>query len=406
MRRLSLWMRAHPSAGDSVLMLVVLLAEVLRGTFGESVAGSPAPHWDVLAGVLLVLPLVLRRNLPVPVAYLVLLGLLVQLVTQQDMITRPGACAVLVMLYTLVAYVGRSAAACYACGAVVTWLVPVALFDNPHGWTPLVLFAVQLGLGLGFCWVLGEYVGARRAYQEATESRLRSLEFEQDQQARIAVAEERNRIARELHDVLAHSVNVMVTHADGAAYAVRRKPELAEQALATIGSTGRDALSELRSLLHVLRHPEERDDAGDRSPQPGANGVRDLVERVRALGLPVTLRIDGELDRVPTGPGLAIYRIVQESLTNVLKHAGWNATATVSLEETGAGMRIEVSDSGARGVLAPRTPQPSGGNGVIGMRERATVYGGSLEAGPNAEGGWCVRAELPLEGERAVAGAS
>ncbi|WP_245560427.1 sensor histidine kinase [Actinopolyspora halophila] len=401
MRRLILWMRAHPSAGDSMLMLLVLLAEITRGTLGDAVARSPAPFWDVFAGVLLVLPLVLRRTLPVPIAYLMLLGLLVQLVTQQEMVTRPAAFVVLIMLYTLVAYVGRSAAACYACGIAVTWLVPLVLLDELHGGMPLVLFAIQLGLELGFCWVLGEYVGARRAYQEATESRLRSLEFEQDQQARIAVAEERNRIARELHDVLAHSVSVMVTHADGATYAVRRKPELAEQALTTIGNTGRDALSELRSLLHVLRHPEERDDTGDRSPQPGANGVRDLVERVRALGLPVTLRIDGELDRVPTGPGLAVYRIVQESLTNVLKHAGWNATATVSLEEVGSSMRIEVSDSGARGVLAP---QSSGGNGVIGMRERATVYGGSLEAGPNADGGWSVRADLPLEGERAAAG--
>ncbi|PRW61695.1 histidine kinase [Actinopolyspora mortivallis] len=389
-------MRAHPIAGDTLLMLALLALEVLRGTTGTPPTAGPALFWDVLAGVLLVPPLVLRRTAPAPVAGTVLLGLLVQLLVHPDTVTRPGSFGVFVMLYTLVAYTGRRPAALYGCGILVVWVTPLVVFDALTGYRA-AFFAVQLLLAAGFCWTLGEYIGARRAYQRAVESRLRSLEFERDQQARIAVAEERNRIARELHDVLAHSVSVMVTHADGAVYAVHRDPDTAERALRTIASTGRDALSELRGLLHVLRHPEEEPDE-QRSPQPGVNGIQDLVERVRALGLPVELRIRGDLDQIPTGQGLAVYRIVQESLTNVLKHAGWNATASVALDNDGERIRIEVTDSGSPRVLEP--PTSSGGNGVIGMRERATVYGGSLEAGPTDQGGWRVCAELPLAAER------
>ncbi len=389
-------MRAHPIAGDTLLMLAMLALEVLRGTTGTPPGEAPGLLWDVLAGVLLVPPLALRRTAPVPVAYTVLAGLLVQLLAYPDTVTRPGTFGVFVMLYTLVAYTGRRPAALYGCGILVAWVTPLVVFDALSG-ANAVFFAAQLLLASGFCWTLGEYVGARRAYQRAVESRLRSLEFERDQQARIAVAEERNRIARELHDVLAHSVSVMVTHADGAVYAVHRDPDTAERALRTIAGTGREALSELRGLLHVLRHPEE-DPAEHRSPQPGVEGIRELVERVRALGLPVELRIGGELDQIPTGQGLAVYRIVQESLTNVLKHAGWNATAAVALDNDGDRIRIEVTDSGSPRVLDP--PTPSGGNGVIGMRERATVYGGSLEAGRTERGGWRVCAELPLATER------
>ncbi|SDP81003.1 Signal transduction histidine kinase [Actinopolyspora xinjiangensis] len=393
-------MREHPSVGDVSIMLLVLLFELAAVVLHQVSTRAPLGPWGMLAGALLVLPLALRRNFPVPVSCSVLLGLVVQLFAQDQgpSLLRPASLAVLIMVYTLVAYVGRRAATGYAGAVFVVWLLAAYLALGVTG--PLLLFTVQLVLLLGFCWVLGEYFGARRAYQQAVENRLRGLEFERDQQARIAVAEERNRIARELHDVLAHSVNVMVTQADGAAYAVHNAPDTAVRALRTIGDTGREALTELRGLLQVLRNEAEGDENAHRSPQPGVEGVRELVERVRGLGLPVTSRVEGDLDRLPTGQGLGIYRIVQESLTNVLKHAGWNATATVLLREEGDRVRIEVTDNGAKGVLAPDTA-PSG-NGVIGMRERAAVYGGTLEAGPVAEGGWRVRAELPLLVESAT----
>ncbi|WP_223207868.1 sensor histidine kinase [Actinopolyspora erythraea] len=397
MRRLSLWMREHPSVGDASIMVLLLLAEV-AGVVITRGAEHLIGFWSVLAGALLVFPLAFRRNLPGVTACAVLLGLLFQLFGPHPPLLRPGFLAVLIMVYTLVAYVGRRAGGGYVGAVLAVWLL--SSYPTPGVTPPWALFTVQLVLLLGFCWVLGEYFGARRAYQRAVENRLRSLEFERDQQARIAVAEERNRIARELHDVLAHSVNVMVTQADGAAYAVHSAPDTAVRALRTIGDTGREALTELRGLLQVLRNEAEGDEDARRSPQPGVEGVRELVERVRGLGLPVTLRVEGDLDRLPTGQGLGIYRIVQESLTNVLKHAGWNATATVLLRDEEDRVRIEVTDNGAKGALAPDTAP--NGNGVIGMRERAAVYGGTLEAGPVAEGGWRVRAELPLLVESAT----
>lgn len=385
-------MRAHPVAGDSIVTVLLLASEVPR--YLAAGAALTAPFWYVATGALFIGPLVLRRGLPVPVSGAVLLGLLIQILTQHSLVTRPGHLALAIALYTLVAYVGRKAAALYAGAAIALWAAGTVLHaPESQSALPLTFFVAQFVVQLAFCWVLGEFAGARRAYHAEVEHRLRSLEFEQDQQARIAVAEERNRIARELHDVLAHSVSVMVTQADGAAYALRSKPELAEQAVRTIGTTGREALTELRSLLQVLRNEEE---AGrERSPQPTTSGVRELVGRVRALGLPVTLELDGDLEELPAGLGLGVYRIVQEALTNVLKHAGWKAAASVRVGNDGRHVGIEVTDTGAKGVLPPLV---SGGNGVIGMRERATVYGGSFEAGPRSGGGWRVHAVLPAPG--------
>jgi signal transduction histidine kinase len=246
---------------------------------------------------------------------------------------------------------------------------------------------------LAFCWVLGEFVGARRAYQSEVEQRLRLLENERDQQAKIAVAEERARIARELHDVVAHAVSVMVVQADGASYAVHSNPELAERAVKTISSTGREALTELRRLLGVLRSDGSE---SERTPQPGTSSLNDLAERVRLVGLPVRLKLKGELDGLPAGIGLGIYRIVQEALTNTLKHAGAGASALVRVSRIGENVELDITDDGFG------TPHElvsiSGGNGLIGMRERANVFGGTLEAGPRPGGGWHVRAVLPIQG--------
>ncbi|MDR7302123.1 sensor histidine kinase [Haloactinomyces albus] len=396
MRRLSLWMRAHPVAGDSAVAMLLLVPEVL--IFLVDSAGTTTPVRYVLASALLVGPLALRRTMPIPAACTVLLGLLVQQLDQATMVTRPASLALEITLYTLVAYVGRKVAALYT--AAVFVLSAVGTVQQATGFfeaglaVALLFLLLQQGVQLAFCWVLGEFVGARRAYQAEVEHRLRSLEFEQDQQARIAVAEERNRIARELHDVLAHSVSVMVTQADGAAYALRSKPELAEQAVHTIGTTGREALTELRSLLQVLRNPQE-ETGRERSPQPSISAIESLVERVRALGLPIELELDGDLKNLPAGLGLGVYRIVQESLTNVLKHAGWKASASVRIGHDGQCVEIDVSDTGAKGILPPLA---SGGNGMVGMRERATAYGGSFEAGPRDGGGWRVHAALPLTG--------
>ncbi|HEX6359690.1 MAG TPA: sensor histidine kinase [Actinophytocola sp.] len=336
----------------------------------------------VIAGV--VVPLVFRRRHPIIAAYLTLaVGIphSLLMIGVASMITQ------CVALYTLVAYVSRRAALLYLAVGEVIALIQTP-WQHPEEW---VVSLIVINLSVAFSWALGEFNGARRAYNAEVEQRLRLLETERDQQARIAVAEERARIARELHDVVAHAVSVMVVQADGAAYAVHTQPELAERAVKTISSTGREALTELRRLLGVLRS-EQAD--GERTPQPGTQSLSDLAERVRTVGLPVQLDIVGNIDDLPAGVGLGIYRIVQEALTNSLKHAGPGSSAAVRVERDGERVQLSIVDNGHRatGTLVG----VSGGNGLIGMRERALVFGGTLEAGPRASGGWQVNAILPI----------
>jgi signal transduction histidine kinase len=244
----------------------------------------------------------------------------------------------------------------------------------------------------GFCWAVGEFVGARRQLNAELLERLKLLEVERDQQARIAVAEERSRIARELHDVVAHAVSVMVVQADGASYALQSDPQMAQMALTTISDTGRQALGELRRLLGLMR--TESDSETDRVPQPDTASLPQLAEQVRTAGLPVSLTLRGDLTDLPAGVGLSVYRIVQEALTNSLKHAGGSASADVFVTRTDDQVDVVVDDDG---FGTPREISGmSGGNGLIGMRERAGVLGGSLEAGPRPGGGWRVHAVLPV----------
>ncbi|GAA4865943.1 sensor histidine kinase [Saccharopolyspora cebuensis] len=389
MRRLSLWLSAHPVVGDSAIAAVVLLLHLW--SLDISGQGMWVPLY-VLTGLLVAAALVGRRRWPVPAAYTALGGLGIASVAQYGPHLSIGTLVPCLMIYTLVAYTSRPIATLYT--VLVGVFSVVRLFTNrtlPDDVLGLVLIQIAFfAVIAGFCWMLGEFIGARRAYHAEVERRLRNLEFERDQRARIAVAEERNRIARELHDVLAHSVSVMITQADGAGYAMPSRPELVERALRAISGTGRTALAELRELLTVLR---DTDTPGERAPQPSAEGLHELVDRVRGLGLPVRLAMSGDLAGLPTGIGLSLYRIVQESLTNTVKHSGPGTTAAVRVDNDGSRVLVEVVDDG---TTARTSGLASGGNGLIGLRERAAVYGGTLDAGPAAGGGWRVRAELPL----------
>ncbi|NHC15124.1 sensor histidine kinase [Motilibacter deserti] len=239
-------------------------------------------------------------------------------------------------------------------------------------------------------YILGVNVGLRRAYLEELEERAARLERERESADRAAVAEERARIARELHDVLAHNVTVMVVQADGAGYALDTDPAQARTAVATIAGTGRATLTEMRRLLDVLRS----DDGDGLAPQPDLAALRRLVAEARAGGLPVELDLAAGT-AAPRGVQLAAYRIVQEALTNVLKHAGEVTSVCVRVSEEGGAVQVEVVDDGAgTGTLGV------GGHGIVGMRERAAAFGGRVEAGRRAEGGFGVRALLPLAGSR------
>jgi signal transduction histidine kinase len=246
-------------------------------------------------------------------------------------------------------------------------------------------------------WLTGLYANTRRRYLEGLEERAERAERERDQQARMAAAAERARIARELHDVVAHNVSVMVVQADGAGYAIDADPEQARLAVRNISRTGREALAEMRRLVGVLREDEQEAGARatDYTPQPG---LAQLEELVRGAGLPVLLRVDGVPGELPEGQQLAVYRIVQEALTNALKHGGPGVRASVELAYGDGELLVRVTDDG-RGASAPRG---AGGHGLVGMRERVGMYGGTVTARPRPGGGFEVLARLPVAAGRAA----
>ena len=239
-------------------------------------------------------------------------------------------------------------------------------------------------------WFLGNSVRARRLYTETLEAQNRQLEQAQHDLARQAVTEERLRIARELHDVVAHSMSVVAVHAGTGRMVAGADPAAAERALATIESTTRSALGEMRRLLGVLR-ASDGDEPAALGPAPGLADLDRLVADVARSGVDVELRVHGDRPEVPPGVDLSAYRVVQEALTNVLKHAG-PARATVDVRYTAAGVTVEVADDG-RGAAVPASP---GGHGLVGMRERVAVHGGELDAGPAPAGGFRVVARFPL----------
>jgi signal transduction histidine kinase len=244
-------------------------------------------------------------------------------------------------------------------------------------------------LVFGVAWLVGHDLRRRRRELGGLRDQARTLEIEREERARAAVAEERGRIARELHDVVAHSVSVMVVQAQ-AGPRLLDKPLEARAAFRSIEASGREALVELRRLLGVLRTGDEQLAIG---PQPGLGSLDSLVEQLREAGLPVALRIEGDPVQLPPGVDLSAYRIVQEALTNTLKHAG-PAEALVTIRYGTSLLELEVSDNGVGTVASVN----GSGHGLIGMRERVALYGGELEAGRRNDGGYAVRAQLPLGG--------
>ena len=237
-----------------------------------------------------------------------------------------------------------------------------------------------------FC-AIGRGVRTRHVMMGLLGDRAERAEHEREARARVAVAEERARIARELHDVVAHGVGVMVVQAGAARRVLATDPNRAEIALLAVEATGRQSLAEMRRLLGILRTDPE---ALALAPQPGLGSVDDLVTQVRSSGLAVELVSEGEYRPLPAGVDLVAYRIVQEGLTNVIKHAG-DARAVVTIGYRDERVDVEVRDDGR-----PPARQSDGrGHGLFGMRERVTLYGGSFEAGPGEAGGFVVRASIP-----------
>jgi signal transduction histidine kinase len=243
---------------------------------------------------------------------------------------------------------------------------------------------------LVLAWLAGRSARQRRARLAGLERRAEELERERDTQAALAVAAERGRISRELHDVVAHALSVVVLQAQGGEAELARRPERTREALGAIVETGRTALRETRRLLGALGH-----DAPDWAPPPGATQLPRLAAQVEATGTPVRLRVEGTPRPLPSTVDLAAYRIAQEALTNVMKHAGPNASAAIVVRYTPEALHIEVTDDGSA-IDPPDTVEPPTGRGLRGMRERVNVLGGTFKASPRPEGGFAVETSLPL----------
>ncbi len=392
--RLRAWGRRHGrivgALTVSPLVALCLSSLPYYADGGNAPGRHPEPgYWAaVLLLVALFVPLWWRRERPREVFCVVALVCFGQWAAHIE--PMPANLAVLVAMYTV-------AARCR-----LRWAVPAWLITELGVWLGLSLYglsefdvAVQGFLSTSAfvvaIWVAGIYVNTRQRYLEGLEERAERAERDRDQQVIIAKAAERARIARELHDVIAHNVSVMVVQADGAGYAIDTDPEQARTAVQAISATGRQALTEMRRLVGVLREGAERQEE-EYAPQPGLAQLDALVAKVRAAGLPVELTVAGTPYDLPEGQQLAIYRIVQEALTNTLKHAGPAARAWVEVAYEAGDVRLRVTDDG-RGAAAP---QGIAGHGLVGMRERVAMYGGDVSAGPRSGGGFQVIARLPV----------
>ncbi|GKQ37278.1 sensor histidine kinase [Streptomyces sp. A012304] len=397
MQRLYDFLRTHPTGVDGfwavVLFGISLMAEATR----QEATGTDAPALIVPVTLLLCLVIALRRRMPEKMLLLACAVGLAQLVL--NISTGPADFALLVIVYT-VAATGARWASRLALGMGLS-AATVAQLRWPERDSTIagsIVICVLLTVPFALAWVLGDSIRTRRAYFAQLEERAARLEKEREAQAKVAVAAERARIARELHDVVAHNVSVMVVQADGAAYVLDAAPDQAKKALETISSTGRQALAEMRRLLGVLRTGEHQE-GGEYVPQPDVEQIEDLVEQCRGSGLPVDFKVEGTPRPLPSGVELTAYRIVQEALTNTRKHGGPNAGASVRLVyfDDGLGLLVEDDGKGAPHELYEEGGVDGQGHGLIGMRERVGMVGGTLDAGPRPGGGFRISALLPLK---------
>ena len=389
MTRLYIWLQRHPTHVDGVVAGFLVL-------FGLFSMFSDHHGWWLIAPMSIGAPIVVRRKYPAKVFWTVIAIGAFQVFTPT--VIAVSGFAVPIALYSLAAYRPRRQSLIGLGVCIVGALVTVLRLRPNVDHNELVVYTFVFGVlssPMIVAWVAGDSMQYRRAYYVDLEEKASRLERERDQQAQIAAATERARIARELHDVVAHNVSVMVVQAEGAAYAMDTSPESTRKALGAIAETGRTALVEMRRLLGVLR---TQGGVAERAPQPGIDQLEDLLEQVRSTGVTVEFRIDGVPVELSQGVALAAYRIVQESLTNARKHGGPLVSACVGMHYNERELRLRVVDDG-RGAQAPTDGQ---GNGLAGMRERVAMFGGELSAGPLPTGGFQVEAVLPYESVRVL----
>jgi signal transduction histidine kinase len=378
---------------DLVVGIVLGVALLVEAALSSSREGSVALNLVLYAPIALLFLFQPLRPFELTLALILALSLV--------SLPATDVAAMFTTLLLLVVAVFRAASALDDRSAIIVGLlllVAVPLVAAEHGSGsvgdyifPVVIFAITASVARGL----------RHRALLARELALRNerLEVEREAQAASAVSDERRRIARELHDVVAHSVSVMVVQSGAARRILDSEPDHAVAALAEVERSGRQALSELRRLLGLMRDGDEN--AAVREPQPTLAGLDDLVKRAQDAGLPVELRQEGEPYPLPMGCDLAAYRVVQESLTNALKHAGDGAEATVLLRWTDDHLELDISDTGQGLTAASFDGDGPVGQGLVGMRERVALCGGDLQAGPRQSGGFRVRARIPKDREAA-----
>lgn len=406
----------RPVARDSALACGLLAAcAAVSGTAAVTSLG----WWVVVGGALVALGF--RRRWPLPMLALALAVAVVDVVSDAPPLF--GQVPLLVLVYTVAACCGRTASLAALATLVLLvagWTTVFGLADRPAPGIPVLSFDVGArpdapattttadrpparraspspGTGAaGVCvalvaaWAFGFGTGNRRAYLGQLRARAEDLERQRDQQAALSAADERERISRELHDVVAHGLSVIVVQAQGAAAALDQRPSDARTALEAIVTTGRESLADMRRVLDALG---DTDDAWH--PPLGLAQLPALLEQVRSAGTPVRFRADGEPTTLPATVDLTVYRVVQEALTNTRRHASAGAGATVRLGFGHTTVTVEIRDDGA---VADRPPTNGNGNGLRGMRERVRLLGGQLHTGPEPGGGFLVEAILPIEG--------
>jgi signal transduction histidine kinase len=367
-----------PVVGDVVLAVGLAVVGVAQLRASGDLSWKTAT-----AALVLALPLAVRRRAPIVslAGFMAGVGLLVALGHSGD----PSAAAPiagLVALYSVGAYAGGwKGVVGAACVLAIVWLAVGADSDG-RNFGNFLFF----GIGVGGPWATGVALRRHRTSERTLRARAERLEHDRDETARRAVAEERQRIARELHDVVAHSISVIILQARGGRRVLNDAPHQAREAFDSIESTGTEALAEMRRLLGLLRRTDEELAL---TPRASMRRLDALVEQVRQAGLPVDLQVQGDPSQLPAGVDLSGYRIVQEALTNALRHAG-PAHAQVVVHCTAQYVEIEVSDDGS----GPNGGDP--GHGLAGIRERVTLYGGELRTGPRSCGGYEVFARLPV----------
>lgn len=383
---------------DATIALGLSALSLLPVASGLAAAG-PSDPLSIALLLLETLPLIVRRRWPVAVLIVTLAATALHAWLVQGQVVNESFGS-LVALFTVAERYDRRAAVLAAVGVGVTF---TAVIVAKSGSAVAIAGSVQTLLSVGVVLALGDWARTRRQYATAIEENARLQESDREDRSRRAVEDERERIARELHDIVTHHVSVIVIQAGAGLTALDRRPDRARSALQAIDRTSREALTDMRRMLGMLRDahapgtPMEGDET--RAPMPRLERLGELIEQVRAAGLPVELSLDGVHRPLDDGVELSAYRIVQEALTNALKHAR-GARARVRLAYEPGAIEIEVTDQGGTG-RRDLGESGSGGRGLIGMRERAALYGGDFEAGPTPTG-FRVHARLPIDPEPAV----